>query len=164
MRICGKNTTRNLLFFFSQNPTFVYSLIITMTLTKYQRGDLIEGWNDCPVPLAHKEPIQHASLQQEIDTHKVIDILNKLFQCNIDLPEREIKHYETKLVNSVDKMSKSNINFVYHMCDRILQYQSQGSFSEVRNELKNEVIEYMMVHEGVSSWCSPLKKIITSIN
>lgn len=74
-----------------------------MTLTKYQRGDLIEGWNDCPVPLAHKEPIQHASLQQEIDTHKVIDILNKLFQCNIDLPEREIKHYETKLVNSVDK-------------------------------------------------------------
>ena len=81
-----------------------------MTLTKYQRGDLIEGWNDCPVPLAHKEPLQHASLQQEIDTHKVIDILNKLFQCNIDLPEREIKHYETKLVNSVDKMSKSNIN------------------------------------------------------
>ncbi|CAX40929.1 conserved hypothetical protein [Candida dubliniensis CD36] len=135
-----------------------------MTLTKYQRGDHIDGWNDCPVPLAHKEPAQHGSLQQEIDTHKTIDIIHKLFKCNIDLPERELRHYETKLVSSVEKMSNTNINFIYHICERILQYQSMGGYSDVRNELKNEVVEYMMVHKGVSTWCSPLKKIITSIN
>lgn len=31
------------------------------------------------------------------------------------------------------------------------------------SELKGQVLNYMMVHNGVSTWCVPLKKLVETI-
>ncbi|KAL6450434.1 hypothetical protein SBY92_004640 [Candida maltosa Xu316] len=128
-----------------------------MTITKYQRGDLIEGWNDCPTP-AKKLIVTHADLDdKDIATQDVADLIHKVFALDISLPERELNHYQIKLINNVEKMTppSSDLIFIYH--------NQNDETPAVKNELKNQIVEYMMVHEGVSSWCSALKKIVSKL-
>lgn len=133
-----------------------------MTLTKYQRGDLIEGWNDCPVP--QKKTIIVKDHSRDITVQNVTGLLTKIFSLNLNLPEREVNHYKSKIVNSVEKMSpnSTHLAFINHICQEILDNLDEIT-PKLRNNLKTEVVEYMMVHEGVSSWCSPLRKIVVSI-
>lgn len=134
-----------------------------MTLTKYQRGDLIEGWNDCPIP-QKKSILITKDHNRDITVQNVTNILNKIFALKLNLSERELNHYKLKLVNVVEKMSpgSSHLIFMHHICQEILD-NLENITLQLRNDLKNQVVEYMMVHEGVSTWCSPMKKIVASI-
>ncbi|RCK56323.1 hypothetical protein Cantr_05732 [Candida viswanathii] len=140
-----------------------YNTGLKMTLTKYQRGDLIEGWNDCPVP-QKKTIALHADPSRDTTVQNVTDVLNKIFTLDLNLPERELTHYKAKLVSSVEKMApgSSHLSFIYHIFQEILE-NVESVTPKLKNDLKNQVVEYMMVHEGVSSWCSPLKKIVVNI-
>ncbi|KAI5959786.1 uncharacterized protein KGF55_005018 [Candida pseudojiufengensis] len=138
-----------------------------MTLTKYQRGDPMEGWNDCPTPMMIRSQNSSQSsipttksttkIRQDCDKEDVLKKLEKIFNLEINLPEKEKSHYETKLKNTVSDMSQRDLGFINNVCEEIL-----SSSPNLKN-LKSEVVDHMMNNDGVSTWCSPLKKIVSSI-
>ncbi|KAI5970199.1 hypothetical protein CANMA_000810 [Candida margitis] len=131
-----------------------------MTLTRYQRGDAIEGWNDCPTPLSLSENSSQVSLSGDEARQKRQDILvqlGKVFDLPLSLPERELTHYKGKLSIQIQVVSEQHLPFIESVFNEILAGEADSS------KLKSEVVDYMMNHDAVSAWCSPLKKIVSSI-
>lgn len=124
-----------------------------MTLTKYQRGDLMEGWNDCP-PIMLKANDVEVDLDSNLDISNTIDELLSFPTSLNDTLLRQIKH---KLIGFSTKMNHKDKMFVHSL---LIQYNSGVPIES----LKQQIVEYMMVNDGVSSWCAPLKKLITSLS
>ncbi|RLV92498.1 hypothetical protein JA1_003187 [Spathaspora sp. JA1] len=219
-----------------------------MTLTKYQRGDAIEGWNDMPTnmmlsssnnsttsvnssissrskkrisrigmnfndpgtnsnnsiggssganspagtttgPVPIRGPPtptptnsappppprktstsqQQAPQQQEqpvivsdISPQQVISLLDQTLELPLSLPERELQHYKTKLTQLIPNLTTPHLLFLNEILDQVLKaYKSDDSTS--KGQIKADVVKYMLNQEGVSAWCSPLKKIVSSV-
>lgn len=129
-------------------------------MTRYQRGDAIEGWNDCPTPLSLSKNNSQASLSGDEVRQKREELLEELvrvFDLKLSLPERELGHYKSKLQNQIQTVNEQHLPFIDTIFKELL-----GAAPNSAN-LKSEVVEYMMNHDGVSSWCSPLKKIVSSL-
>ncbi|ODV77152.1 uncharacterized protein CANTADRAFT_27505 [Suhomyces tanzawaensis NRRL Y-17324] len=180
-----------------------------MTLTKYQRGDQIEGWNDCPpmvmsrtsssssvlksksrraanpvaaassrsssgllpselsptptiataIPTA-TSPATPTSLSSDHSPEVVAALIHSVLQKPSKLPERELAHYEQKLGAHIKSLSLQHLDFIHSVTTRLLAVIDSG---ESREDIKKEVLDYMILHDGVSLWCSPLKKIVTGV-
>lgn len=130
-----------------------------MTLTKYQRGDAIEGWNDCPSPMSLSKNSSQVSLSGDEVRQKrqdLLALLGNVFDLPLSLPEREMAHYRIKLQNQIQVVNEQHLPFIESIFNDLLNAQADSS------KLKSDVVDYMMNHDGVSSWCSPLKKIVSS--
>lgn len=195
-----------------------------MTLTKYQKGESMEGWNDCPsdvmmlhsdssssslnssrssssrrktrrvamafdgsgsslsvkqdpnglftsitsLPLApppknrSNPPISGPGLGKERDTKDVIELLNRTFELPLSLGKEEIADAKSKLIPQIENLSSSDITFVGNILDRVLL--AQKSHDAVALTLvKTDIVKYMMSNDGVSVWCTPLKRIIAAL-
>ncbi|EDK46869.1 hypothetical protein LELG_05050 [Lodderomyces elongisporus NRRL YB-4239] len=130
-----------------------------MTLTKYQRGDAIEGWNDCPTPVMMSKNNSTISLGETVrrNREETMELCDKVFTLPIQLPERELTHHKQKLQTQIQTMNETHLHFLATVFHEVIE----GTIE--RKELANQVVEYMMAHEGVASWCSPLKKIVSKV-
>ncbi|KAI5956686.1 hypothetical protein KGF57_003406 [Candida theae] len=131
-----------------------------MTLTKYQRGDAIEGWNDCPTPISLSKNNWQISLSGDEIRQKreeLQDQLTKVFGLQLSLPERERDHYKNKLQSQIHVVNQQHLPFIETVFRELLGNEPNSS------KLKSDVVDYMMNHDGVSAWCSPLKKIVSSV-
>lgn len=139
-----------------------------MTLTKYQRGDLMEGWNDCPTVMVQKnvssgslgsrsssiaKPINDETIQEEIDIEQII---NKITSYPTKASDRVFNQIKDKLLKSIDSMKYEHKVFINDISNQ-LQLGVETSI------LKAQIIEYMMVNDGITTWCSPFKKLVESI-
>ncbi|KAK6454268.1 uncharacterized protein RJT20DRAFT_57470 [Scheffersomyces xylosifermentans] len=210
-----------------------------MTLTKYQRGDPINGWNDCPIlsssvnssstslnkvgrkkfqrvghsfdgnstpsptlastprftdspPIPTSRPgslppSRTASISSsvidtsftasgEADTSsteslskvspdEAIELLEKVLGFSYSLPERELTHYKAKLTTQIQTVSSAHLQYLNSVLEKLLEISQLNGNAKVESldAAKKDVVQYMMKHDGVSSWCSPLKKIVSSV-
>ncbi|MCH0629694.1 hypothetical protein JNB11_06940 [Kocuria palustris] len=184
-----------------------------MVLTSAQRGDKVEGWNDCPVVSASSltslvakskrtrvyhssnnnlvSDLNHAtvsspppstaslavispptppptslstlSLEVPPETEdKVTPLLKSLdpkelleqVLAKTKLLDKEKAFYEAKI--PLDTMNATHKEFVATLLGRAL-------IGENLTVLKKDLVEFMVCSDGVSSWCSALKKILSSI-
>ncbi|CAK9442215.1 uncharacterized protein LODBEIA_P59580 [Lodderomyces beijingensis] len=133
-----------------------------MTLTKYQRGDITEGWNDCPTPVMLSHNNSYTSLDQEEngprrDRAELMSLSERVFAQNINLPERELKHYKSKIETQIQTMDEKHLSFLERIFVEVVEDKMD------KRELSKQIVQYMMGHEGVTVWCSPLKKIVNSL-
>lgn len=130
-----------------------------MTLTKYQRGDIMEGWNDCPPDIMKSLNKSTSSLNSSgSNSNENVDIngvLEELFSQPNSLSPRLYDNIKDKLTNSSSTMELSHKQFLANLLHDI-KYKEVG-------ELRTQVIEFMMINDGVSSWCIALKKFIENI-
>ncbi|KAI3406496.2 hypothetical protein KGF56_000628 [Candida oxycetoniae] len=133
-----------------------------MTLTKYQRGDAIDGWNDCPTPVMSSQNSSQQSLGKESIRHNqdregILNLCELVFKKPMDLPERELTCYKSKLQTQIQTMNEEHLDFIESIFNEILEANIN------KNKVSHRVLEYMMVYEGVTKWCAPLKKIVNSV-
>lgn len=198
-----------------------------MTLTKYQRGESIEGWNDCPVlptnssssslnstsskpsrkrlprrishningstapmslpttphipttppipPILNQNLTSSINLVQQgddletkapesmyvnLDDATINLELEELLHHPTSLQENEIRHYQNKLSNIVSSLKQDDKIFLNSVLTRVLKDPINGGEKTI---IKEEILAYMMAHQGVSGWCVPLKKIVEGI-
>lgn len=194
-------------------------------MTKYQRGDPILGWNDCPVmlntsnnssstSLKSKKKFQRVGLNFEgsttpqpglnripssttnsfasappsrsisissqssmvatspntsdqvgnnsVTVESTIDLLEDVFHIGSTLPEREFNHHKTKLSSQIRTASLLHLRFLHEILHEITEVQNTGDKLSRLDSIKQEVVEYMMANDGVSGWCTSLKKVISS--
>lgn len=139
-----------------------------MTLTKYQRGDPMEGWNDCPPIMVQKnasstslgsrksssaKPANENMIEEEID---IEDIINKFTAYPTKASERIFSQIKDKLIKSAETMTYEHKAFMAEILDQ-LQNGAQVPL------MKAQIIDYMMIHDGITTWCSPFKKLVESI-
>lgn len=86
----------------------------------------------------------------------LLALLGNVFDLPLSLPEREMAHYRIKLQNQIQVVNEQHLPFIESIFNDLLNAQADSS------KLKSDVVDYMMNHDGVSSWCSPLKKIVSS--
>lgn len=184
-----------------------------MVLTSAQRGDKVEGWNDCPVvsassltslvtkskrtrvyhssnnnlvsdlnfatvsspppstaslavispPTPPPTSLSTLSLEVPAETEdKVTPLLKSLnpkelleqVLAKTKLLDKEKVFYEAKI--PLDTMNATHKEFVATLLGRAL-------IGENLTVLKKDLVEFMVCSDGVSSWCSALKKILSSI-
>lgn len=204
-----------------------------MTLTKYQRGESIEGWNDCPVlptnssssslnstsskpsrkrlprrishningsqasngstapmslpttphipttppipPILNQNLTSSINLVQQghdletkapesmdvnLDDETINLELEELLHHPTSLQEHEIRHYQNKLSNIVNSLKQDDKIFLNNVLTKVLKDPINGGEKTI---IKEEILAYMMAHQGVSGWCVPLKKIVEGI-
>ncbi|KAK6461623.1 hypothetical protein DFJ63DRAFT_186273 [Scheffersomyces coipomensis] len=194
-----------------------------MTLTKYQRGEQMEGWNDCPsvmmklsnnsssstslnslrkrrvgsgvsiysindsssslnsgypasrTPSLSLDKIRSVSTtstticttpprssisappQEPISKQELISQLTTVLELPTSMSEREIAQYKSKLTSQFEIISNDNhMRFISRM------FKFIESKTDI-DSIKNDIVQYMMMNEGTSGWCTPLKKIVTSL-
>lgn len=204
-----------------------------MTLTKYQRGECIEGWNDCPIyipsssstssinpgssrtsrkrtprrlghninetPLSSRsttpvsispspplparnvnssinlgkdlKPINNQSVSNnqantgcnsDIEDANVSAMLEELLRRPTTLQENEIKHYQSKLANVVSSLKSNDKFFLNDILIKVFNDLSDRDDTALAN-IRQKILMYMMANQGVSHWCSPLKKTIEGL-
>ncbi|KAK6201216.1 uncharacterized protein RJT21DRAFT_1168 [Scheffersomyces amazonensis] len=202
-----------------------------MTLTKYQRGESMEGWNDCPAIMmqasnnssltslsSRKRKVQLTSISDNsltgslrsldsisipppppsrsvsssfttqvpppppsrsvsisstitsvseiehesktINKLDLIELLEKTLKFTNTMSERESQLCKSKLMTQFDILSNQHLIFI----NEILKTITDSTIdSLLLTKVKNDIIQYMMINDGTSAWCTPLKKIIISI-
>ncbi|EEQ36868.1 predicted protein [Clavispora lusitaniae ATCC 42720] len=181
-------------------------------MTKYQRGELMEGWNDCPPPpLSSREssstsvssarskrrtqrlpvisgesttpraPVARGGLSappvsgpptsvspapssesvrpetsesKEVDIEATPDKLRQAVeQSNMDQKQQEF--FLKRVIEPYDQLDQPHKEFISEVAQSILAKEEIA-------KIKGEILKYMMVHNGVSTWCVPLKKLVES--
>lgn len=199
-----------------------------MTISSAQRGDKVEGWNDCPVvaspsnsltsslnklgrrnnrllhgshpsdssllqlspsgtsssrfpsgvpsPVPTPGPVpgpgappmgppqtlilddsekvgnlDGATGKQEISSAVVKNLLDDVLDSR-GMSAKERQFYENKI--PVDTLLSAHVSFVHSVLSRLQD-------GEPRAGIKKDLVAFMMQNDGVSSWCSALKKLIS---
>lgn len=125
----------------------------------------MEGWNDCPPMMLKNVNSSTSSLngkgtsQLTISSANNVDInivIQQLLQHPNHVPDKIFKQIQQKILASIDKLDDNHKNFIHGINQDI----KQGTD---KNILKNQIVEFMMVNDGVSSWCVPLKKLVENL-
>lgn len=174
-------------------------------MTKFQRGELMEGWNDCPVPLISSRNSSSTSVSSAKSRRRMSRIVGTATDPAgargppPSAPSAPPLGLRTPLVASViepaaldaaadldieatgqklrDIVSTSNVADADFFVKRLIEpYETlevahkefvtriaQGiEAKQSITALKAQVLKYMMINSGVSTWCVPLKKLVES--
>lgn len=91
----------------------------------------------------------------EIPNEELLDKLKEILKLETSLQEREFKHYEKRLVDHLNK----GLNNESH---KKVLYSSLENYQN-KEQVKNDLIKFMLVNDGVSTWCLPLRKILENV-
>lgn len=178
---------------------------IHMTVSRSQRGEACEGWNDCPPMIrrdvsstslpkrrAHRIGSNYSS--RDNSTNDLSSTLNALpvlppmpkplsspIVSSVSSSQENVDHIKTDPV-SLDKvelefesftqlptkLSSKELDFYTNKIKKSLeslslqdlQFLSQTILAGNETGTRQSIVEYMVLNDGVSSWCSPLKKLI----
>lgn len=180
------------------------------TMTKYQRGELMEGWNDCPPPMGSRDsssasvgsvrskrrparppagsdsarapptgpartvpPMlvpptsgprppaavaaapENRSEPSDIDLGATPALLRQIL-ADSGLEEKHQTVFVKRVVEAYPQLGAQHQKFVSEVAVQLSRQQDSSS-------IKSDILKYMMVHSGVSTWCVPLKKLVESV-
>lgn len=199
-----------------------------MTLSSAQRGDPVEGWNDCPpmmmnansstasvnkskkraqrvghninsssstsllglgsallmgatpsrtelppgpLKLLSEGVLPTSPLASNAQTGAVggdapADVqllLETLFLAKSLLLDREHAHYVKKLKDANSTVDAKHKTFLVSVLDKVSSAVGAKAADQIP-VIKGDVVQYMIVNDGVSGWCIPLRKIVESLN
>lgn len=153
-------------------------------MTKFQRGELMEGWNDCPdimmqantssgsvgSRLKRRTPRAYGSAnssQSSVATNNVTPAKEyteeELRQVKLSIEtyvsEGQFKEDDKAFVNerllgSFDSLEDGHKQFVARTAEAVISHQKKPG------QLKTEVLTFMMANSGVSTWAVGLKKFV----
>lgn len=86
-------------------------------------------------------------------------LLNSVLTIESKLPEREFSHYKTRLQQLLPSLPAQHLDVVHGCFECVLNKPS----TETQTQARQEIIDYMMAHNGVSAWALPLRKVIESM-
>jgi len=90
-----------------------------------------------------------------VSNDKLLSKLKQILEIKSTLPEREFKHYEKRLLdrftNGLDNESHKKV--VLNALENF----------ENKDQVKNDLIKFMLANDGVSTWCLPLRKVLENI-
>lgn len=95
------------------------------------------------------------TLDSTISNQDLLDKLKQILSLENSLPEREFNHYEKRLIDQFTK-GLNNDSQKTTVSQSLENYQN-------KEQVKNDLIKFMMVNDGVSTWCIPLRKILENI-
>lgn len=179
------------LFFFLSTYIRFHIYIRSFTMTLYQAGLAGQpGWNDCLVldskkrsasggksrarkvsakippptatssgmdsseslPMAMNNQVSLVDEKSEtigdINLDQIFTQLNEVCELDTSLPSREANHYKMKLEKILPTIEQEHYLVI---------------FNSLESREKEELVNYSLLHNGVSSWVLPLRKIIESI-
>jgi hypothetical protein len=88
----------------------------------------------------------------DVDVETVKSKLNDVLSVPSQLPDRELLFYKNKVLSHIDGLSQDHLRFLDQTLNRV----------EDAN-IKKDVVQYMIANDGVSGWCSPLKKLLENL-
>lgn len=74
-------------------------------------------------------------------------------QSNMDQKQQEF--FLKRVIEPYDQLEQPHKEFISEVAQSILAKEEIA-------KIKGEILKYMMVHNGVSTWCVPLKKLVES--
>lgn len=84
---------------------------------------------------------------------KCISLLDNVYTKPSRVPEKEMLHFKAKITNNFPK-ELNHLQFLYSTLTKL------GSST---GGIDKEILNYMVVNSGVSSWCMPLKKVVSGM-
>jgi hypothetical protein len=148
--------------------------IVTSAQISYQNQP---GYNDCLLPPTNasfltsaskssttitgdsKSAASDESKENEVDLKDLIDAhLVKLLAMPTSLPEREFTHYKAKLTTNLPRDLPLVQTWLI-----ALHESAKDAVKVKQQEVRQQVIDYMLHHNGVSIWALPLRKVVESL-
>lgn len=81
--------------------------------------------------------------------------MKEILSLETCLQDREFKHYEKRLIDQFTK-GLTNDSHKAVVLASLENYQN-------KEQTKNDLMKFMLVNDGVSTWCLPLRKILENI-
>lgn len=158
-----------------------------MTTTKSQRGEVTEGWNDCPALVRSKDTPTTRRRAYRVASHSsregsTTDLSATLKSNNasrevltepvVDVAESSIVEVESDfsdLMAKPSKLSTKELDFYINKVRKQLPLLGSSHISFIHQIItnptnsKDRIVNYMLVNDGVASWCVPLKKLVESL-
>lgn len=153
-----------------------------MTTTKSQRGEVSEGWNDCPPVLRSRDSSGTRRRAYRVGSYtsrdnSTSDLSTTLKSNN---PSSEVLSIGEIPLSSIDdvesdfgdlaakpsKLSQKELEFYINKVRKQLPLLSVDHLSFIHQIISNsanskdQIVQYMLVNDGVASWCVPLKKLV----
>ncbi|WPK24229.1 hypothetical protein PUMCH_001496 [Australozyma saopauloensis] len=154
-------------------------------MTKYQRGEAMEGWNDCPLPMLSKGtaprsrkrtlrtgmPGQANTLNSDLANESLESITPAPVQrTNNNTPEVNLREIESiyglagqeggsivaNLIEILATLEEPHKAFLNEILTPIVA-------KEPATGLKGQIVKYMMMNSGASLWCMDLQRLIDTI-
>lgn len=109
-------------------------------------------------PATSGEPAQEA--EKSLATPEATaNLLNAILGFESTLPDREFNHYKARLQAAVPALPSQHLEVVHSCFENVLAKPSP----EAQSAAKQEIIDHMMAHNGVSAWALPLRKVVESM-
>ncbi|KAF5095353.1 hypothetical protein D0Z00_003181 [Geotrichum galactomycetum] len=146
--------------------------VVTSAQISYQNQP---GYNDCLLPPTNASFLTPASKssttttgasntaasdesnENKVDLKDSIDAqLAKLLAMPTSLPAREFTHYKAKLTTNLPR----DLPLVQAWLSALDECDADKAKQQ---EVRQQVIDYMLHHNGVSIWALPLRKVVESL-
>lgn len=130
------------------------------------------GYNDCLLPTTNKSFLtpptstnlsSSSSSTTSLPTTTKVDLkdsidsqLARLLALPTGLPDREFSHYKVKLTANLPR----DLPLVQAWLDVLAEPEITA---ENQQQVRQQVIDYMLHHNGVSIWALPLRKVVESL-
>ncbi|CCH45093.1 hypothetical protein BN7_4671 [Wickerhamomyces ciferrii] len=92
---------------------------------------------------------------ESISDEELLKLVEKIIKLPNSLPEREFNHYSKRIL---DNFQKGINNEQY----KLIIYKNLQNYSN-KEQVKNELIKFILSNDGVSTWCLPLRKVLENI-
>lgn len=129
-------------------------------MTKFQRGELMEGWNDLPegftATSGQRRRRTHARPQEapppkalpafQFTPEEMAATKTKLQLLVALLPEEDKSFYEKRVILVYDLLDEKHRQFVTYVVSSL--------------DPKEDIRVYMTKNSNTSVWCMPLKKLL----
>lgn len=93
--------------------------------------------------------------ESKISNEDLLGKLTEILSLKTCLQDREFKHYEKRLIDQFTK-GLTNDSHKAVVLASLENYQN-------KEQTKNDLMKFMLVNDGVSTWCLPLRKILENI-
>lgn len=84
--------------------------------------------------------------------------LQQVLSIKSTLPDREFKHYKSRLETNLPKLPMDQMTIISKCLESVLVD------SDNQQNVKQDIIDFMMHHNGVSIWALPLRKVVESLD
>lgn len=103
-------------------------------------------------PTAVPEVLQKPA---EVDLEATPELLRQILASS-GLEEKHQVVFVKRVVEAYPQLETQHQQFLSKVAEQLSRKEDCGS-------IKSEILKYMMVHSGVSTWCVPLKKLVESV-
>lgn len=89
--------------------------------------------------------------------------LDLILASNTTLPTREFTHYKTRLQKFIPGLSMEHLDVVSDCLTKALKAKDEKN-SQLKQEAREIIVQHMLIHNQISSWSIPLRKVIEGLD